>query len=98
VVNVEKSTGYKAKVENIVFNEKTCKAFHCNVDKWTPQQYKQMLKDWKTFRQEMKEPIYAFPPDAKVAKFAEKFGFKYIKDVRVGVKRKRMPMYIHEVE
>lgn len=97
MVRVDKSPGYIAKIENIQFNGEPCKAFHCEVKQWTPKIYRRMLNDWKSFRNSTKEPIYAFPPDAKVAKFAEKFGFKYIKDVRVGSKRKRYPMYIHEV-
>lgn len=97
MVNVEKSTGYIAKVEDFTYNGKLCKAFHCQVDNWSVSQYKQMLKDWEEFRNLVDYKIYAFPPNNKVAKFAEKFGFKYVRHVKVGQDSKDMPMYIHEV-
>jgi len=56
---------------------------HCQVVKWSPKIYDQLLSTWVNLMEGMKEQLgidflFCLPPDKKTVKFAQMFGFKTI--------------------
>lgn len=72
---------------------------HIVMLRWTPSAFKQLMREWKLFRQCVRAPIFACPKehDARWVKFVTALGFEYLTETICNNGAQR-PLYIHVIK
>lgn len=71
---------------------------HLQFFRWSPSVLKQVIREFKQFRQHVRAPLFACPPvaDAKWRKFVTLMGYRYLQDIPCDDGETR-PLFIHTV-